>query len=111
MHTVRKDSARTAVGTLALAMLVGLAGARADPASDLQADQRLLSQRLDQLAAGGLQPGAGPYLGTEQNQAAGSAVVGGSFPRSILIPGTETSIKFSGTAMLLRKAAATTVFL
>ena len=58
-------------GTAALAMLTGLAGARAD---DLKVNQQLLSERLDQLAAVGLQPGAGAYLGVEQNKAAGAPV-------------------------------------
>ena len=79
--------------TAALAMLTGLAGARAD---DLKVNQQLLSERLDQLAAVGLQPGAGAYLGTDQGPAAGAPVSGGSFPRSILIPGTETSLKIYG---------------
>ena len=43
-------------GTAALAMLTGLAGARAD---DLQINQQLLDARVDQLAAVGLQPGQG----------------------------------------------------
>ena len=79
--------------TAALAMLSGLAGARAD---DLKVNQQLLSERLDQLAAVGLQPGAGAYLGVDQNKAAGAPVTAGSFPRSILIPGTETSLKIYG---------------
>ncbi|HYM72947.1 MAG TPA: porin [Stellaceae bacterium] len=79
--------------TAALAMLTGLAGARAD---DLKVNQQLLSERLDQLAAVGLQPGAGAYLGADQNKAAGAPVTAGSFPRSILIPGTETSIRIGG---------------
>src|SRR6185437_12523544 len=79
--------------TAVLAMLTGLAGARAD---DLKVNQQLLSERLDQLAAVGLQPGAGAYLGHDQGPAAGAPVSGGSFPRSILIPGTETSLKIYG---------------
>ena len=80
-------------GTAALAMLTGLAGARAD---ELQVNQQLLDQRIDQLAAVGLQPGAGAVFSTDQNTAAGAAVTAGSFPRSILIPGTDTSIKIYG---------------
>ena len=45
-------------GTAALAMLTGLAGARAD---DLQLNQQLLNTRVDQLAAVGLAPDV--YLG------------------------------------------------
>ena len=80
-------------GTAALAMLTGLAGARAD---DLQVNQQLLDTRIDQLAAVGLQPGAGAVFSVDQNKAAGAAAVAGSFPRSILIPGTDTSIKIYG---------------
>src|SRR5215469_12271915 len=80
-------------GTAALTMLTGLAGARAD---DLQANQRMLDARVDQLAAVGLQPGQGAVFSVDQNAAAGAAVVAGSFPRSILIAGTDTSIKIYG---------------
>jgi hypothetical protein len=80
-------------GTAALAMLTGLAGARAD---DLQINQQLLDTRVDQLAAVGQQPGAGAVFSVDQNSAAGAAATAGSFPRSILIPGTDTSIKIYG---------------
>ncbi|HWB49363.1 MAG TPA: hypothetical protein VG651_09655, partial [Stellaceae bacterium] len=79
--------------TAALAMLTGLAGARAD---DLQLNQQLLNQRVDQLAAVGLNPGAGAVFAVTPNSASGAAVTAGSFPRSILIPGTDTSIKIYG---------------
>jgi len=79
--------------TAALAMLTGLAGARAD---DLQVNQQLLNTRIDQLAAVGQQPGAGNQFSIDQNSATGAAVTAGSFPRSILIPGTDTSIKIYG---------------
>ena len=78
--------------TAALAMLTGLAGARAD---DLQFNQQLLDQRVDQLAQG-LNPGAKNQFSTDNNAATGAAVTAGSFPRSILIPGTDTSIKIYG---------------
>ena len=54
----RKIGTIAALGgsTAALAMLTGLAGARAD---DLQVNQQLLDTRIDQLAAVGQQPGAG----------------------------------------------------
>jgi hypothetical protein len=83
--------------TAALAMLTGLAGARAD---DLQVNQQLLNNRIDQLASVGLQPGAGAMFSVDQNAAAGAAVTAGSFPRSILIPGTDTSIKLYGQMTL-----------
>ncbi|HYM74068.1 MAG TPA: DcaP family trimeric outer membrane transporter, partial [Stellaceae bacterium] len=95
MSIKRKISTVALLGgsTAALAMLTGLAGARAD---DLKVNQQLLSERLDQLAAVGLQPGSGAYLGVDQNKAAGAPALAGSFPRSILIPGTETSIRIGG---------------
>jgi len=69
---------------LALAMMTGLAGARADELSDLRANQQLLQQRLDQLSQ--VPPGT-----------VGSApVLSGSFPRSFVIPGTETSLRIGG---------------
>ncbi|HWB51703.1 MAG TPA: DcaP family trimeric outer membrane transporter, partial [Stellaceae bacterium] len=80
-------------GTAALAMLTGLAGARAD---DLQLNQQLLNQRVDQLAAVGLNPGAGAVFSVDNGPAAGAPVTAGSFPRSILIPGTDTSIRVYG---------------
>src|ERR1700744_4376006 len=80
-------------GTAVLAMLTGLADPRAD---DLQINQQLLDTRVDQLAAVGLQPGAGDVFSVDQNSAAGAGATAGSFPRSILIPGTDTSIKIYG---------------
>jgi Porin subfamily len=77
-------------GTAALAMLTGLAGARAD---DLQLNQQLLNTRVDQLAAVGLAP---DIYSVNPNPAAGAPVTAGSFPRSILIPGTDTSIRIYG---------------
>jgi len=95
MMTGRKIGTIAALGgsTAALAMLTGLSGARAD---DLQINQQLLDTRIDQLAAVGQQPGAGAVFSVDQNAAAGAAVTAGSFPRSILIPGTDTSIKIYG---------------
>src|SRR5262249_25980018 len=95
MMRARKLGTIAALGgsTAALAMLTGLAGARA---ADLQINQQMLNTRVDQLAAVGLQPGAGAQFSVEQNPAAGSPVTAGSFPRSILIPGTDTSIKIYG---------------
>src|ERR1700728_3872897 len=91
----RKIGTIAALGgsTAALAMLTGLAGARAD---DLQVNQQLLDNRIDQLAQG-LNPGAKNQFSVDQNPAtAGTPVTAGSFPRSILIPGPDTSIKIYG---------------
>ena len=94
MMKARKIGIIAALGgsTAALAMLTGLTGARAD---ELQVNQQLLDQRIDQLAQG-LNPGAKNQFSVDQNAAIGGAVTAGSFPRSILIPGTDTSIKIYG---------------
>jgi len=98
MTIKRKIGTIAALGasTAALAMLTGLAGAHADELSDLRANQQLLSQRIDQLAAVGLQPGQGAVFSVDTNPAANAAAMAGSFPRSILIPGTDTSLKVYG---------------
>ena len=72
----RKISAIAASGgsTAALAMLTGLAGARAD---DLQLNQQLLNTRVDQLAAVGLAP---DVFGVATNPAAGAPVTARQLP-------------------------------
>src|SRR6516165_703721 len=89
----------TAIGgmTAAIALLTGLPTAKADEIADLRANQELLQRRIEQLAQGTKAfPGAaGPsVLGTQP--VPGAALIGGSFPRSFLIPGTETSIRVGG---------------
>jgi hypothetical protein len=89
----------TAIGgmTAAIALLTGLPTAKADEITDLRANQELLQRRIEQLAQGTKAfPGAaGPsVLGTQP--VPGAALIGGSFPRSFLIPGTETSIRVGG---------------
>ena len=90
--------------TAAIALQTGLPAARADELADLRANQQLLQQRIDQLAqaqAQGAIPGetkeypgvAGP-MGAKATP--GVPVGGGSFPRSFLIPGTDTSIRVGG---------------
>ncbi|HXZ25160.1 MAG TPA: DcaP family trimeric outer membrane transporter, partial [Nitrospiria bacterium] len=81
-----------------IATLMGLPGARADELADLRANQQLLEQRINQLAA------AQTAAGVPQQQAAveggpvvaGAPSLAGSFPRSFLIPGTNTSLAISG---------------
>ena len=86
--------------TAAIALQTGLPAASADEIADLRANQELLQRRIDQLAqqvpaAGGV-PGGGTPAGTGAKEAPGAASVGGSFPRSFLIPGTDTSIRLGG---------------
>ena len=71
MMKARKYGTIAALGgsTAALAMLTGLAGARAD---DLQVNQQLLNTRVDQLAAVGENPGAGNQFSIDENKAAGA---------------------------------------
>ncbi len=77
--------------TAAVALLSGLPTAKADELTDLRANQELLQHRVDQLAQiPGVYP-SGPPAAT-----AGAGIVGGSFPRSFLIPGTDTSIRVGG---------------
>ena len=96
---------RTPIGTFAaiggltatMALLTGLPAASADELADLRANQELLQRRIEQLAQGTkAYPGAaGPsVLGTQP--VPGAAMAGGSFPRSFLIPGTDTSIRIGG---------------
>jgi hypothetical protein len=84
--------------TAAIAVLTGLPAANADELADLRANQELLQRRIEQLAQGVVPRGggaAGPNVyGTEP--VPGAALVGGSFPRSFLIPGTDTSIRVGG---------------
>jgi hypothetical protein len=78
-------SANLCVLTVALVALAsGPPTAQADEISHLRANQELLQRRLDQLA----QAPAGP----------GAPTLAGSFPRSFLIPGTDTSVRVGGQA-------------
>ena len=100
-----------AIGGLAMTtgLLTGLGPVHADELADLRANQQLLQQRIDQLAqaqaqagvtgppaplTGGAGGGAAMTLGYKA--APGIPVGGGSFPRSFLIPGTDTSIRVGG---------------
>jgi hypothetical protein len=111
MTTTRRIGSVAAVGALtaSIALLTGLPTAGADPASTVQwpqppaastsaaddlaqlkANQQLLQQQIDQLALGA--PAGVPP--------AGSASLAGSFPRSFLIPGTDTSLLVGGYVKL-----------
>src|SRR5436309_5982906 len=68
--------------------------AQADELSQAKAKDEALQQRVDQLAQipapGAVYPGGPPA------PSAGAGIVGGSFPRSFLIPGTDTSLRVGG---------------
>ena len=64
-------------------LATGLSTARADEIGDLRANQELLQRRIDQLAQ--VPPPAPPPGGP------GGPVLAGSFPRSFVIPGTDSS--------------------
>src|SRR5579862_3718711 len=78
------------LGAAAFVGWAGLASARADELSDLRVNQQLLQDRLDQLAQ---QPGQSPFPTAAPP---GTPVMAGSFPRSFLIPGTDTSLRIAG---------------
>jgi DcaP outer membrane protein/Porin subfamily len=88
-----------AIGITA-ALLTGPPAATADELTDLRANQELLQKRIDQLSQA--PPQAPPYVpgfGPETlKQPKGTPVTGGSFPRSFLIPGTDTSLRIGGFA-------------
>ncbi len=93
--------------TALIALQTGLPAAKADEMADLRANQLLLQQRIDQLAQAQAQgtpspifaPGTtgstgGPAYGTAATP--GTGTTAGSFPRSFLIPGTDTSMRVGG---------------
>src|SRR5437879_9825310 len=90
-----------AIGGLsaAIALLTGLPAVSADELADLRANQELLQKRIDQLsqapppAPGPFVPGFGP-----ESRPTAAPVSTGSFPRSFLIPGTDTSLRIGGIA-------------
>ena len=82
------------LSTAALVTMTGLSGARADELSDLRVNQQLLQDRLDQLAQAA--PNWTPGNPFPTNAPPGTPVTSGSFPRSFLIPGTDTSLRIGG---------------
>lgn len=74
-----------------IALLAGMPSAAADEVTELRANQELLQRRLEQLA----------QVGDGGAQAVpGTAVNAGSFPRSFIIPGTDTSLRVGGEVRL-----------
>jgi hypothetical protein len=104
MSRKRNLGALAAIGglTAGAALFAGY-GARADELADLRANQQLLQARIDQLAQAQAQApplpgtaGGGVTQGLGYRAAPGVPAGGGSFPRSFLIPGTDTSIRVGG---------------
>ncbi len=101
MTRKRTFGTRVALGglTAAVALMTAPLAAKADETADLKANQELLQQRVDQLAQArvpGNLFGVGGPPGPVNVQ-----MTGGSFPRSFLIPGTDTSIRVGGEIRLL----------
>jgi hypothetical protein len=84
---------------MAAPLFTGLNSARGDEATDLRTNQELLQRRLDQLAQ--IPAPGSPYPVGPRATTAGRGIVGGSFPRSFLIPGTDTSIRIGGEIRLV----------
>src|SRR5262245_7943798 len=102
MTRKRNIGSMAAIGGLSavIALLSGLPAASADELADLRANQELLQKRIDQLSQAPPPGAQGPYVpgfGPETRPAA-APVTTGSFPRSFLIPGTDTSLRIGGIA-------------
>ena len=99
MTNGRNLASITAIVACALSAPLAIGPALADEVSDLRANQHLLQQRLDQLAQ--IPAPGSPYPGGPRASSAGAGIVGGSFPRSFLVPGTDTSIRVGGEIRLV----------
>ncbi len=102
MSGKRNIGSMAAIGGLsaAIALLTGLPAASADELADLRANQELLQKRIDQLSQAPPPAPGGPFVpgfGPESRPTA-APVTTGSFPRSFLIPGTDTSLRIGGIA-------------
>ena len=93
MAKSKRNGAVAAAGGLTAigALLTGMPVVHADELADLRANQELLQRRIEQLAQ---VPDSGSPA------APGAAVTGGSFPRSFVIPGTDTSLRIGGEVRL-----------
>jgi len=97
------DVAAIGGSAVAIMLLTGFFAAKADEVSDLRANIELIQRRINQLAqapaapplTGPVVPNYGPQV---QGAGPGQPVVSGSFPRSFLIPGTDTSLRIGGIA-------------
>jgi hypothetical protein len=87
-------SAQAQQATVATAAQPAAPASTNDELNQLRANQQLLQQRLDQLEQIAQVGVAHPQLPP------GTASLAGSFPRSFLIPGTDTSIEVGGRVIL-----------
>ncbi len=77
-------------GLAAAAAIANYRPAVADELNNLSSSKSQIQSRIDQLAA--------PQPGDQPNSPAANVPDGaGSFPRSTLIPGTDTSVRIGGT--------------
>ena len=86
--------------TAAVALLSGQPVAKADEVANLRANQELLQQRIEQLAQDPRIPSPGATYGSPGAGPTTVQMMGGSFPRSFLVPGTDTSIRVGGEARM-----------
>ena len=94
MRRTSISRARVASGSLiaVLSLLAAASCAKADELSELRSDSQLLQQRLNEInRVQGARANAIPGV-----NAAPDGVAGGAFPRSFLLPGTDTSVSVSG---------------
>ncbi len=100
MSNKRTFATMVALGGLiaVVALPAAVPRAKADELSDLRTNNEILQQRLKQIrqaqaASAGVGGSGG---GAPAKAASGSSGPGGSFPRSFLIPGTNTSVRVGG---------------
>ncbi len=75
----------------AAAIVVALPSANADGPNGQRNEQGSIQSRIDELAR------PQPQAGNQPAEPAPTAATPGSFPRSFLIPGTDTSIRIGGS--------------
>jgi len=103
MNGKRHIGGAAALGLAAVVVLLAeLPTAAANELSDLRANQQAIQQQMNQLPPNQTQPAAPatPPTAPAANGAApppDSPLIGGSFPRSFVIPGTDTSIRVGGS--------------
>jgi hypothetical protein len=95
MKMVRTAAIASLTSAVPLFLVCGMASARAEELSDLSVNQQLLQSRIDQLAQAPVSPSPG-FVPPGPVAATGRASLGGSFPRSFLIPGTDVSLRVGG---------------